>query len=331
MDILVLGGTRFVGRHIVEAALARGHRLTLFHRGKSGDDLFPEVERILGDRDGGLAALGERRWDAVFDTCGYHPRVVRQSVERLTGRAEAYLFISTVSVYADGNPRDKPISEDGKLIRFDAMPESEEITNETYGGFKVLCEEAVAEFSGRITVVRPGLVIGPHDTSDRFTYWVDRFLRKGPVLVPSPLTGKIQLVDARDLAAFCVHLLENQIEGIFNADAPAEAITYQEMLHVTQMNTDGDAEPVTVSEAWLEEQGVRPWADLPLWIPDGEDAMHEYGISRALANGFEPRSLASSVRDIAVWHAARMPVELKTGLSRERELELVEIASTVEG
>ncbi len=325
MNILVLGGTRFVGRYIVEAALAKGHTLTLFHRGKSGEDLFPEVERILGDRDGGLAALGDRTWDAVIDTCGYHPRVVGQSVEALNGRVGTYLFISTVSVYSDKNPTGIPIKEDGEVITFEAAPESEDITGETYGGFKVLCEDVIdTDFQGRVIHVRPGLIVGPHDVTDRFTYWVDRFQGAGDVLVPSPLTSKIQLIDGRDLAALTIKLLESDASGAFNAAAPAQAIPFEEAVTMVMANTVGRATRVDVDEAWLLKQGLKPWSDLPLWMPSSGEGLGEFDVSKSIAHGLTPRPLAETVRDLDVWHASRpQPIEMKAGMSREREQELL--------
>lgn len=323
MDILVIGGTRFVGRHIVAAALAEGHKVTLFHRGESGNDLFPECERILGNRDGGLDALPDKNWDAVVDTCGFHPRVVKQSVEKLNGKAGHYLFISTVNVYAEDNPRDKPVKEGGRLIRFDKMPESEEITGETYGGFKVLCEEELNRFTGRRTNVRPGLIAGPWDPRDRFTYWIERFMGKGRILIPGPPAADVQLIDARDLADFVVKLLEGQTEGDFTALGQFPAIPFLDMLHTVRMNTTGEVEPVSVDPKWLVEREVKPWWDLPLWVPAGEDGFHEFDTTKAMQAGLRPRPLAQTVREIAAWLTEHGPAKLWGGLERDREQELI--------
>ena len=182
MNLLILGGTVFLGRHLVEAALARGHAVTLFNRGQHNPDLFPEVERLRGDRDGDLQALEGRRWDAVVDTCGYVPRVVRASAEMLAPNVDHYTFISSISVYADTS---KPgIDEQAPVGTLDD-PTTEEVTGESYGPLKALCEQAAeAAMPGRVLNIRPGLIVGPHDPTDRFTYWVRRVAEGGEVLAP---------------------------------------------------------------------------------------------------------------------------------------------------
>lgn len=328
MNILILGGTRFVGRHLTEAALRRGHRVTLFHRGQSNPDLFPEVERILGDRDGGLNALGDRKWDAVIDTCGYVPRVVRQSAECLSGHADTYLFISTISVY-DTTTQTPLFTEEGPLLRFAEPPESEEITGETYGAFKVECEEAIdAAFEGRKLHVRPGLIIGPWDTTDRFTYWVDRLRGPEPVLVPETAEGGIQIIDGRDLAEFCLHLLEGPHQGRFNAVSRSKALPFAQMVDTIQSALNAPTERVRVSAEFLAEQDVKPWADLPLWVPPNAGfGLPVVSADRALANGLSPRPLEETVRDLDAWDRQReRERDLNTGMSREREAELIALS-----
>ena len=215
MNILVLGGTRFVGRHIVEQVLARGHRVSIFTRGKSEDDLPPSVERLRGDRDAGdLSALAGRQWDACVDVSGYLPRVVEQSAERLKDAVKRYLFISTVSVYAGA--QGGPISEDATLQSLE-NPHSEDVRAD-YGALKAVCEAAVRRlYAERATIVRPGLVAGPFDPTGRFTYWVLRAARGGAALAPGDGQDLTAVIDARDLAAFVVRLLEEDVGGIFNA------------------------------------------------------------------------------------------------------------------
>lgn len=326
MKLLILGGTRFVGRHIVDAALAHGHEVTLFHRGQSNPDLFPNVEAIHGDRDGGLDALGDRTWDAVIDTCGYHPRIVKQSAEYLRDKVKTYCFISTISVYTEG--QGKASFEDAELIRFEKAPESEEITGETYGGFKVLCEDEVnAACPGTALIVRPGLVIGPWDSTDRFTYWVDRFQRFDDVLVPDSKDQEVQFIDARDLAAFTIHLVETGATGAFNADGPEKRMTFSETVEICQREAGGSGQPVLVDESFLLEQEVKPWADLPLWVPSSpEGGLVMVEIEKGLAAGLTIRPLAETVRDLAAWNAERGAEVLKAGMSRVRELELLALA-----
>ncbi|MBM3497007.1 MAG: NAD-dependent epimerase/dehydratase family protein, partial [Armatimonadetes bacterium] len=222
--LLVLGGTVFLGRHLVAEALARGHRVTLFHRGRHGADLFPEAERILGDRDGGLSALADESWDAVVDTSGYVPRVVGAAARMLAPAVGFYVFVSSVSVYADFSP--VGMDEDAPLGQM-ADPSVEEITGETYGPLKALCESEVrSAFGARCAVVRPGLIVGPHDPSDRFTYWPVRCQRGGEVLAPGDPERPVQFIDAGDLAAWIVTMCVRQAGGVFNAVGPTDPTTF---------------------------------------------------------------------------------------------------------
>ncbi|HSH00779.1 MAG TPA: NAD-dependent epimerase/dehydratase family protein, partial [candidate division Zixibacteria bacterium] len=214
MNILIIGGTRFVGRAIAESALNRGHNVTLFHRGKTGGELFTQAEHIFGDREHDLALLEGRSWDIVIDTCAYTPRITRLAAEALSNAAPRYLFISTISVYANFNGR---ITEESPLATL-ADPTVEEINGETYGGLKVLCESVVSEIYGsRATILRPGLIAGPHDPTDRFTYWVDRIARGGETLAPRISERPIEFIDARDLADFTVTACEDNVTGVYNA------------------------------------------------------------------------------------------------------------------
>jgi 2'-hydroxyisoflavone reductase len=322
VKLLILGGTRFAGRHIVEPALARGHEITLFHRGQTGNGLF-DVEEILGDRDGETDKLAGRKWDAVIDTCGYVPRVVEQSARQLEDSVGLYCFISTISVYRDEQPR--PITEDGELIRFESTPESEAVTGETYGGFKVLCEEAIEQIVGkdRTLLIRPGLIVGPHDPTDRFTYWIDRFSRRGEVLLPDRGTQPIQFIDAGDLAEFVVRQVEQGVSGPFNVTGPAQPIDLDDMWGACRDNCGGVPEPVVVSDEFLTEHGVQEWQDLPFVIPKA-DEMLLVDVSNAIARGLTIRPLPETVAKTAEWHRGRGDVELKAGMSRDRERELLE-------
>jgi len=218
MKILILGGTLFLGRHIIESAVRNGHEVTMFNRGRRNPELFPDVEKIQGDRDSDLAALKGRKWDAVIDTCGYIPRIVERSAEALAGNAETYLFISTISVYKDFS---KPgITENSGLAHLENEAD-ETLTNETYGALKAHCEERVKKyFPDNSLIIRPGLIVGPNDYSDRFTYWPVRIKKGGKIIIPRNTDYPIQFIDVRDLADFAVRMIENKRTGTFNATGP---------------------------------------------------------------------------------------------------------------
>jgi 2'-hydroxyisoflavone reductase len=322
MSTLVLGGTGFLGPAFVTAARERGHALTLFHRGKTRPGLFPGVEELFGDRDGKLEALAGRRWDAVLDTSGYVPRVVRQSAELLAPAAGRYLFVSTISVYSDLAAA-RAIDEDSPLAKL-ADPKSEDVPKD-YGALKAACEEVVRGACGeRATVVRPGLIVGPGDPSDRFTYWPVRVARGGEVLAPGTGADPVQVIDVRDLGAFLVRLLEAREGGTYNATGPARTMTMREMLEACRQASASDARFAWVPARFLAEQGVQPWSDMPAWVPsDGEEgAIGRVSIARALAKGLAFRPTAETARDTLAWWRS-LPTDrtakLKAGLAPERE------------
>jgi len=222
MEILVLGGTRFIGRHLVSDALAHGHRVTVFHRGRTGASLFPEAEHVFGDRNGSIEALGRGWWDATVDMCAFVPRHVRELSTQLAGRGGRYLLVSSLSVYAA--PQQYGYAEDAPLARLDGDP-GEEITEESYGGLKVLCEEAAHDCFGECLVIRPTYVVGPLDHSGRFSYWVNRLAAGGEVLAPGPATEYFQWIDARDLASWMLTLVEGDRTGTFSVAAPFPPVT----------------------------------------------------------------------------------------------------------
>ena len=226
MQLLVIGGTHFVGRAFVEDAVERGHEVTVFHRGPAEPEGFPQVEHVHGDRDGGLDGLTGRAWDAAIDTCGYVPRVVRDSARLLSDAVRRYTFISTLSVYPDDAPAG---CNEGTPTHQPPFPDTEEITDESYGPLKVGCErEALDAFSGRCLVVRPGYIVGPHDPSDRFTYWVRRGAAGGRMLAPGPQDHALQVVDVRDLGAFTLDHVEAGTADIFGVVGPREPLTWGE-------------------------------------------------------------------------------------------------------
>ncbi len=308
MKLLVLGGTKFLGRALVEQALGRGHDVTLFTRGRTHPDLFPEAEHLIGDRDGRLGPLQDRRWDAVVDTSGYVPRVVGASAELLAGCVGRYCFVSSVSVYAGLSD---PVDESSPVATL-ADPTVEEMgpEYENYGGLKALCEDVVRDvFGQRGVVVRPGLIVGPHDPSGRFTYWAHRLRRGGEVLAPGPPERTVQFVDVRDLAAWLLDLLEAGRAGTYNAVNPG--VAWAELL--------AGGEITWVPDAFLVERGVGEWMELPLWLADPEwVGMHMTDVSKATSAGLRFRPLAETLAG-----AAEAPLVDGVGLSPEREAELL--------
>ena len=323
MRILVRGGTRFLGRAFVEAALARGHALTLFNRGRTNPELHPGVERITGDRDGGLSGLAGRRWDAVLDPSGFFPRVVGASARALAGSAGRYLFVSSISVYAE--PMRRGFDESAPVAKL-ADPTVEDIGGGNYGGLKALCEECVREaFGARALIVRPGLIVGPHDTTDRFPYWPRRLARGGEALAPGSPDAPVQVIDARDLASWMVSLLERGAGGTFHATGPAEPLTMGHCLERIAAAVGSDVRLTWVSEAFLQSQGIEPWMQMPLWVHAADQAFETADISRALAGGLRVRPLEETARDTLTWERsltkdARPP---SPALTPEREAEVL--------
>ncbi len=330
MDILIIGGSNFVGYHVSDAALQHGHKITLFNRGKSNPDVFPQAEHLTGDRDGDLAPLMGRQWDAVIDTCGYVPRIVRKSADLLKGAVGHYHFVSTVSVYPESEYGAAYLDEDSPLATIDD-PTTEEITGDSYGALKVLCENVVRDlYPGQSSVARPGLIVGPRDHTDRFTYWPKRVAQGGAVLAPGHPAGPFQVIDGRDLAHFILTLVENNTDGIFNAVGPGEPTTWGSMLATCQAVTGSNAELVWVGEEFLLENNVTPWMDMPLWLPAALQGMSRARYDRAAAAGLTHRPLADTVRDLLAWDATRPPADpnkrnpnAPTPLVPEREAELI--------
>ena len=328
MKILILGGTVFLGRALVAAALARGHELTLFNRGKTNPQLFPEVESLHGDRALDLGPLTQtvRRWDVVIDTCGYLPRVVRLSAETLVERADQYTFISSLSVYADaGQPGIDERGEVGKL----ADESVEVVDGDTYGPLKALCEQAVERvLPDRNLVIRPGLIVGPYDPTDRFTYWPHRAAQGGEVLAPGEPGSPVQLIDVRDLAKWTVAMVEARASGIYNATGPERPLPMGELLDTCRAAGGGGASFTWVDETFLLAQGVQPWSELPLWIPASDPSsagFHRFDCRKAIAAGLRFRPIEDTVRATLAWDAGRPAGHTwRAGITREREAELQE-------
>jgi nucleoside-diphosphate-sugar epimerase len=318
VELLVLGGTKFLGRATVEAALARGHEVTLFNRGQTNPDLFPETEKLRGDRGQDLSALDGRSWDAVVDPSGFVPAVVRAAAERLVEATGFYLFVSSLSVYAD---RSRTMSEGNALEALGDLPADrllEDYSN--YGALKALAEQAVAEtFPDAHANIRPGLIAGPHDPTGRFTYWPHRVARGGEVAAPAPPDERVQFIDVRDLAEWLVGLCERRESGTFNA--VNEGVSWADLLETCRDVSDADARFVWIDGEFLLEQDIEQWMGLPMWIHDEEDkGLHRADVSRATSSELGFRPLTDTVR--ATLELAEPTQE--AGLSPEREAALLE-------
>jgi len=337
MRILFLGGTKFLGRHAVDAALARSHDVTIFSRGRTPNFWGDTVTQLIGDRDPskvpGLDALREGEWDAVIDTSGYVPRVVRASAMMLKDRVERYLFVSSISVYSDGGGADR---DESAAVTPLEDPATEEVMK-FYGPLKSACEDEVrAAFGAAATIVRPGLIVGPHDPSDRFSYWVARFRnpsllgdRPADAIVPAPPEAPMQIIDARDLGEWMVHLVEAGAGGTYNACSPARLWTMGSIVDAL-LDTAAAPQPVWVDEALLLEQKVEPWTGLPLWIPStaGEEGFMEFDCRRAAAAGLRTRPLAETIDATAAWLSARdNGGAWKAVLTAEHEKDILAAAS----
>lgn len=330
MNILILGGTRFLGRHTANSALKRRHQVTLFNRGKSNPDLFPTIETILGDREHDIKKLASvgRAWDAVIDTCGYAPRIVGVSgvgLERSVGR---YVFISSLSAYDDAILSKIGIDESDRVGKLKDET-VEEITGETYGPLKALCEKTILDRYGeRGLVVRPGLIVGPNDPTDRFTYWPVRVAQGGDVLAPEKPEVPVQIIDVRDLSDFVINLIEDNASGIYNATGPDYELTFGAMLETCKQVSASDANFRWASVDFLRQNNVAEWSDMPVWVPDNEEnqGFSRVNVSKAIKAGLKFRPLEDTVRDTLAWAKARSADhKWRAGLKPEREQELLRL------
>jgi len=333
LKILVLGGTAFLGPAIVDNALARGHEITLFNRGKTNTHLYRDLERLVGDRDGDLKALEGREWDVVIDTSAYYPKVVDDAAGLLKDKVKQYIFISSISVYADFSQRglseESPVGTitEAEVAEADSMSK---ITGQNYGPLKALCEQAAEKaMPGRTCTIRPGLIVGPMDRSGRFTYWPVRVQKGGEVMAPDGPDIPTQIIDVRDLGEWVVHCAEQNVTGVFNATSQPEQITMGELLDSCKDVSGSDAEFTWVTPAFLEEHEVSAWMDMPVWVPlEGEEAGHPFvNVDRAVAAGLVFRPINETVRGTLDWWA-NLDEELQTrhmraGITAERETELL--------
>jgi len=316
MQLLILGGTRFLGRHLVDAALSRGDQVTIFTRGRQPVPWGSRVTALTGDRDPriapGLAALEHGAWDAVIDCSGYVPRVVEASARLLASRVARYIFVSSMSVYAK---TERPQMDERTPVAELADPATEQVM-EHYGALKAACEAVVERIYGtRATNVRPGLIVGPFDGTDRFGYWVARFVdpallgsRPASAVVPAPRERAVQFIDARDLAAWLLDLAARDVAGTFNGCAPALHWTMGDLVDALVAASPAPPAPAWIDDDTLVAQGVVPWTGLPLWLPPSEPDSAGFmamDCSRAQAAGLAIRPLADTIRDTAAWLAAR--------------------------
>lgn len=330
----------FLGRRLVENALARGHQVAIFNRGRHNNDVPANVEIFKGDRNGDLSALRGRSWEAVIDTCGYVPGSVRRVLDALDrDRIEHYTFVSSVSVYADFPPAGSDENQPVATITPEQLIEAEEIATgvratartygEMYGALKALCEQTAEEMMpGKVFNVRPGLIVGAHDYSDRFTYWVRRVAQGGNVLAPGRAERRVRVIDARDLAEWIVRMAEARAAGIFNATGAEDGLTFGTMLDVCRTVSGSDARFTWLDEHTVLESGVQPWNELPLWIPDEDNGIFEVRNDKAMAHGLTFRPLSDTVRNTFEWDRARPQSEpMRAGISREREQQLLSHAA----
>lgn len=318
MNALILGGTRFLGRHVATALLSGGHRVTLFNRGISDPGPQEGIEQIHGDRERDLQRLNGRTWDAVVDTSCFDPRAADLSARYFAERTNRYLFISTISVHDLGAT--EIVTEETAFATEPA---------DSYGPLKAACEAIVRNSVGnRATIVRPGLIVGPYDMTDRFTYWPVRVTKGGEVIAPVAPTEPTQFIDVRDLAEFVVHILECDDAGAYNVTGPREAVTIGEVLAACQRESIPQAQFTWVDAAFLKQHGVQPWMDLPLWIPQDipEHSIVQADVTRAMERGLHIRPLSQTVRDTLAWArtAGKQREKLVAGLTPEREADLLE-------
>ncbi len=333
MKLLIIGGTKFLGRHIVKSALAQGHEVTLFNRGLTNPELFPDVEHLQGDRNRDLRVLKNRRWDAAVDTCGYTPCSMLQTAEVLANSIDHYTFISSQSVYAAYT---KPNQDENAPVKTTNEDLNDEADEKTYGARKFACEQALAKaMPNRVLVIRAGLIVGPHDYIDRFSYWVKRVADGGAVLAPGLPTKPVQLIDVRDLADWNIGMVESGRNGIYNATGPDYKLTFKDLLETCRAASGSDAKFSWLSEEFLLEESVKPWSEIPFWFP-GEEGVNFFSIDcgKALQAGLKFRPLSETVKDTLAWITSRenlkkeparplVTAQGQIGLNPDREKELL--------
>ncbi|MFZ7942921.1 SDR family oxidoreductase [Neobacillus sp. 19] len=336
MKVLILGGTRFLGRAFVEEALGRGHEITLFNRGNS-KETFPEVEQLIGNRDHDVSLLKNRKWDVLIDTCGFAPHQIKKIADVLRDNIDHYTFISSISVYKDWVPLN--ITEDYQLQPMLTENQLKDIEAgnvspyEYYGALKVLCEaEAEKHWPGRVLHIRAGQLVGPFDYTDRLPYWIQRVAQGGKVLVPGRSDRPVQLIDVRDIASWVCTMAEHRKAGTFNVTGLNYDLAIEELLNTCKAVTNSDAEFVCMEEGFLLTHNVQPWTEMPLWIPENFPIEEEtepwkgafsFNIEKAVNAGLTFRPLEDTIYDVYQWEKARKEIDRKAGISQVKEQELL--------
>lgn len=321
MNILILGGTVFMGIQLVNYAQKRNHNVTIFNRGKRNPDIFPDVEKLIGDRSGDLAPLKGRKFDAVIDTCGHVPGIVRKSAELLKDNTDNYTFISSISAYSDFSKHG--MDESGETCKI-TDGNIEVMTMENYGAMKVLCENVVTEvFGDRALNIRPGLIVGENDWSDRFTYWIHRIDQGGKVLVPDGKKDRVQFVDVKDLSEWTIKMAEGKKSGLYNATGPDYKLTFEEFINACQKFTGNKAELIWAKEKFLLDENITPWMELPMWVTESDQGVNNIDVSKAIRDGLTFRPLEDTLRDTLKFDKSRKDYTLKAGLKPERESEVI--------
>lgn len=326
MNLLVIGGTVFLGRHIVEYALKIGHNITLFNRGQHNPDLFPEVEKIHGDRKTDYDKLKDRNWDAVIDTCGYLPGDISKMASILKVNVNKYVFVSSISAY--NNFKEAGIDESYDLAELPTDSSPDEFKIENYGALKALCErEVIKNFPDNYVNARSGLIVGPNDPTDRFSYWVNRINSGGKVLAPGNGKSPVQFIDVRDLAGWLVRMAENGKSGDYNATGPEKTLTIRELLEECCNICNMDTELVWVDEKFIEENEIQPWSELPVWVPDSNpdyNGFSKVSINKAIQQGLTYTKLSETILS-TLDYINKFPrnYDLKAGLKSDHEATLL--------
>lgn len=323
LKILILGGTSFLGPHLVEELQECGHEVTLFNRGTQNSSLFPTVEKLQGNRDGDLKAIEGRQWDAIIDTSGHLPRVVEASSKILAKATNHYTFISTIGVYENFSKLD--IDEDYPLAKLNDET-GEEITEKTYGALKASCEGVICRyFPNRSLIIRPGLIIGPLDPTDRFTYWPVRVVEGGKILAPGKSAQNLQFIDVRDLAKWIVLMIERQATGIYNATGPAIPTTFEQLIEACQKFSKKDVATEWVDEDFLIKNDLHDWVEVPLWLSYKRNmpGFFDINMQKAIQAGLTFCPLSETISSILAWGSSRENIKRQAGLDREKEKELL--------
>ena len=336
MKILIIGGTKFLGRHLINAARKNNHEVTLFNRGKFSQEDFADVEQIHGDRNSDLEKLSGGSWETVIDTCGYLPQTVKASAEFLSDKVNQYVFISSGSVYEDTrqpnydeNTTTAKLSAEQQTIvnKIDLKGELNGlILGENYGALKKLCEESAEKaMPNRVLNVRAGMIVGAFDWTDRFAYWVMRVAKGGKILAPGTPENFVQLIDARDLSEWIIEMIEENVNGIFNATSKSLDLTFGKMLDEIKTATGSEAEFVWANETFLMKNNVAPWNEMPFYLPESEESARNFltmNVDKALTKNLKFRPLTETVFDVLSWRE-KQNFEMKAGISAEREAELL--------